>query len=369
MCRRRIGWTAAAVLAASLAATAARGERIKDIVQVNGVRSNPLTGVGLVVGLTGTGDDAASSKRAAVSLLRQPGIDINLLPTDFSSKNVATVLVTAQLPPFARRDSTIDVTVSSLGSAASLQGGTLLRTHLLGADGQVYAVAQGPLVIGGFSASGARAKVKKNVPTVGRIPNGAHVEREERAEFVQDGEIVLQLQNPDFTTAKNIADAVNGKFAQSAHAPDAGSVRIQVPLDVDKKKITGFLHSVLSLQVEVDNSAVIVISERTGTIVVGANVRISTVAISHGNLHIVTEEKDRVVQPNPLGKGQTRKERRTKIDTKEEKPNLHVLGKATDVGKLAQALNAMGLTPRDMISIFQSLAAEGALQGRLVVLR
>ena len=364
MCRERICAFVAVVL---VTCAGARGERVKDIVQVNGVRSNPLAGVGVVVGLTGTGDDSLASRRAITAWLIKQGI--NLDPAVFSSKNIALVMVTAQLPPFARRDSSIDVTVSAIGSASSLQGGTLLQSHLKGADGQVYAVAQGPLVIGGFSASGSRAKVQKNVPTVGRIPRGAHVEREERAVFVQDGEIVLQLHNPDFTTSKNIADAVNIEFTKSAHAPDAGSVRIKVPLDVDKSKITGFLDSVLSLNVEVDNSAVIVINERTGTIVVGENVRISTVALSHGNLQIVVKEKEKASQPNPLAGGKTKKVKSTDIATREENRRLHVLAKGTDLSKMIQGLNMIGVTPRDMISIFQALAAEGALQGRLVVLR
>lgn len=358
------------VLGTMLPAASARAERIKDIVQVNGVRSNPLTGIGLVVGLNGTGDDAPVSRRAAVNVLRTQGIDIVLKPDDFTSKNIATVLVTAQLPPFARRDSSIDVTVSAMGNAAGLLGGTLLRTNLLGADGQVYAVAQGPLVVGGFQASGAAAKVKKNVVTVGRIPNGAHVEREERAEFVQDGEIILQLHNPDFTTAKNVAEAVSKVYPKSSHAPDAGSVRIKVPKDTPKTQYTQFLHTILSLEVEVDNAAVVVINERTGTIVIGKDVRVSTVAISHGNLHIIVEEKDFASQPLPFSRGgTTTRLHRTDIKAIEERRGPRVLAKQADVGQLARALRSLGLTPRDLISIFQALRAEGALQGELKVIR
>ena len=355
---------------AALCPASARGERIKDIVEVGGVRSNPLTGIGLVVGLNGTGDDALVSRRAAVNVLRTQGIDIVLKPDDFTSKNIATVLVTAQLPPFARRDSSIDVTVSAMGSAASLQGGTLLRTNLLGADGQVYAVAQGPLIIGGFQAAGLAAKVQKNVVTVGRIPNGAHVEREERAVFVEDGEVLLQLRNPDFTTAKNVAEAVNKVYPKSSHAPDAGSVRVKVPKETPKTGHTALLHTILSLAVEVDNAASVVINERTGTIVIGKDVRVSTVAISHGNLHIITEEKDFASQPQPFSRGgTTTKLHRTEIQAIEERSGPKVLAKQTDVGQLARALRSLGLTPRDLISIFQALRAEGALQGELKVIR
>lgn len=368
--RRASMWVLTAATALAGAAATARAERVKDICQVNGVRSNPLVGYGLVMGLNGTGDSAEVTRRAAVNLLRTKGIDLVLKASDFTSKNLASVIVTAQLPPFARRDSSIDVTVSTLGSANSLQGGTLIMTQLKGADGQVYAVAQGPLVVGGFQAKGSAASVTKNVTTVGRIPNGAHVEREERAVFVQDGEIILTLQNPDFTTARNIGEAVNKKFGEIAYAPDAGSVRIKVPRTVTRTKVTPFLHEVLSLDVEVDNAAVIVINERTGTVVVGRNVRITTVAISHGNLHITTEEKKQVSQPSPLSRGgTTAKVNRTDIKVGEENRALQVIGEQTDVGQLAQALNALGLTPRDMISIFQALKAEGALQADLRVVR
>jgi len=284
--------------------------------------------------------------------------------------SVAVVVVTAELGPFDREGMRLDVDISTLGDAKTLQGGVLLPTPLKGLDGQVYAVAQGPLVIGGFQAAGTAAKVQKNVVTVGRIPNGAHVERAEPAVFVEDGEILLQLRNADFTTARNVAEAVNKVYPKSSHAPDAGSIRVRVPKDTPKTAYTELLHAILSLTVKVDNAASVVINERTGTIVIGKDVRVSTVAISHGNLHIITEEKDFASQPQPFSRGgTTTKLHRTEIKAIEERSGPRVLAKQADVGQLARALRSLGLTPRDLISIFQALRAEGALQGELKVIR
>ncbi len=344
-----------------------RGERIKDIVDIQGVRSNPVWGYGLVVGLNGTGDGAEPSKRALANILRKSGL--KLTPDDISSENIASVLVTADLGPFARQGSTIDVTVSAIGDAESLQGGTLLITPLMGADGEVYAVAQGPLSVGGFSASGDSASVSKNHPTVGRIPGGAHVEREELAEFIQNGKIMLNLRNADFSTADTIAKSINASYKHAAHAVDAGTVRVTIPPKLTKADLASFIDKIGQLQVEVDNTALVVINERTGTIIVGQNVGISTVAISHGNLSVVTEEKDYVSQPQPFSDtGTTEKTNRTDITAVEEQASLHVVPRQVSVSELARALNAMGLTPRDLISIFEALRKAGALQAKLEIM-
>ena len=355
------------ILVVLLAAAAAPAERVKDIVDIKGVRGNPLWGYGLVVGLNATGDDSQASRRALANVLRRSGLVVE--PDDLKSKNIASVMVTAELPPFARLGATIDVTVSALGSATSLQGGTLLMTPLTGADGQAYAVAQGALSIGGFSASGQSASISKNHSTVGRIPNGATVEKEELATYVEKGEITLQLKNPDFTTAQRIAQALKQVFSVTASADDAGTVRIKVPDKLSPSEITGFIDRLGGISVEVDQPALVVINERTGTIVVGENVGISTVAISHGNLSITTEEKDFVSQPAPFSKtGTTEKMQRTRIEATEEKGSLYVVPRRVTAAELARALNAMGLSPRDLISIFEALRQAGALQAQLKVM-
>ena len=353
-------------VAMALAGPAA-GERIKDIVEVQGIRGNPLVGFGVVVGLNGTGDSSPSSQRAMASALQRMGI--NLSPADLASKNIASVMVTATLPPFGRAGSAIDVTVSSFGSASSLLGGTLLMTELKGADGQVYAVAQGDVSVGGFSAEGQASSVTKNHTTAGRIPNGATVEKEELASFVTDGAVALQLRNPDFTTSQRIAQAVDAVFPAAAVAVDAATVQIQLPPKMSRADVAGFMDRIGKLEVEVDQPAVVVINERTGTIVVGENVGISAVAISHGNLSIVTQEKDYVSQPGPFAEvGKTEKVHRTDIKAVEDRGPLRVVPRKVSVAELAKALNAMGLTPRDLISIFQDLKKAGALQAELRII-
>ena len=345
----------------------ARAERIKDIVDIQGIRSNPLWGYGLIVGLQGTGDDSPVSRRALTSILRHSGLVLD--PKDVSSKNIASVLVTAELPPFALKGGIVDVTVSAIGSASSLQGGTLLLTPLMGADEQVYAVAQGPLSVGGFATSGQSASVSKNHPTVGRIPSGATVEKEERASFVKNGAIALQLHNPDFSTAGNIAKAINAVFPASSIAMDSGTVRVVIPRSPTDGGLSGFINQISLLEVNVDQSALVVINERTGTIVVGENVGISTVAISHGSLSIITKEKDFVSQPLPFSKtGTTEKMQRTEITATEEAGPLHVVPRQMSVAELARALNAMGVTPRDLVSIFEALRQAGALQAKLKIM-
>jgi flagellar P-ring protein precursor FlgI len=359
----------AVILAAILvAAIPAGAERIKDIVDIKNIRSNQLVGVGLVVGLNATGDGAKISQQLLSNRLRRAGLVLN--PDDLTSKSIASVEVSAELPPFAKAGSRIDVTVSANSGASSLQGGVLVLTELHGADGEVYAVAQGPLVIGGFSASGDKSSISKNHPTVGFITGGATVEREEPTEFVEcNSEITLLLKNPDITTAERIAEAINAAYAGSSMAVDHGTVRVRLPSGLARSDLAAFIDKLLSLKVKVDFPAVVVINERTGTVIIGENVGISTVAISHGNLSIITEEKDYVSQPAPFSEtGSTEKTQRTSIATAEEQSRLHVLPRQVSVAELARALNAMGLSPRDVISIFQALRQAGALQAELKIM-
>jgi flagellar P-ring protein precursor FlgI len=360
--------SAATVLAILLlVALPGRGERIKDIVEIEGIRGNPIWGYGVVVGLNGTGDGSEVSKRALANILRK--CDLKLEPKDISSKNIASVMVTSQLPPFARAGTTIDVTVSAIGSAASLQGGTLLMTPLWGADHQVYAVAQGPITLGGFAVSGQAASVTKNHPTVGRIPSGAIVEKAELASFVRQGRINLQLRYPDFSTARRIAQAVNKIYRDSSVAVDAGSVRVEVPKTLRRSELSRFIDRIGAQEVEVDQPAVVIINERTGTIVVGENVGVSTVAISHGSLSIVTKEQPKVSQALPLAPGGTTVTTpSTDILAREQGGPLHVVPEQVTVADLARALNAMGLTPRDLVAIFEALRQAGALHARLVIM-
>ena len=360
-------WMFLVVLAPALLLVApARAERSKDLADIHGVRGNPLWAYGLVVGLNGTGDNSPVSRRALTNVLRRSGLVLN--PDDLSSKNIASVIVTADLPAFARNGSSIDVTVSAIGSTISLQGGTLLLTPLTGADGQVYAVAQGALSVGGFAAGGESASVSKNHPTVGRIPNGATVEKEELATFVERGHIRLLLRSPDFTTSQRVAKAVNEAFPNSAQAVDAGTIQVQIPPKTAQNELLAFLDRLCSLEVQVDAPAVVVINERTGTVIVGEKVTISAVAISHGSLSIVTQEKDYVSQPPPFARsGTTEKVHRTEISAGEQKANLILVPRAS-VADLAKALNAMGTTPRDIIAIFQALSQAGALQAQLKIM-
>lgn len=353
-------------LAAGLAGTAA-GERLKDVCDIKGVRGNPLWGYGLVIGLNGTGDGSAASKRALTNVLRRKGIVLK--PEDLTSKTIASVIVTAELGPFARRGSRIDVTVSAIGDATSLQGGKLLLTELVGADGDVYAVAQGSVSTGAFVATGESASVVKNHPTVGRVPGGATVEREEVAEFVEKGEITLLLRDPDFTTANRVGEAVNKVVADCAYAVDAGTIRVRLPATVHDRNLTAFVRKLELLTVETDLPAVVIINERTGTIIVGENVAISRVAITHGNLQVTRSDITTVSQPQPFSAtGTTEKTTETHVDALEQKGTMSVVNKTVSVSDIARALNALGASPRDLISIFQALKRAGALKADLKIM-
>lgn len=349
-----------------------QGERIKDIVDIQGVRSNPLSGLGLVIGLAGTGDTTLPSRQIMANILRQAGVVLS--PSDLTGGNIAVVMVTAELGPFAREGSRIDVDVSSIGDAKSLQGGMLLPTPLTGLDEQVYAVAQGGVSIGGWAAAGEKASIVKNHQTVGRIPGGAIVEREEIATFVEyiagQGVITLNLRNSDFSTAERISKVINEIHSDSAVAVDAGTIRIRVPGEITKAEIASFIDDITSPQVVVDVPAVVVINERTGTIVVGENVGISAVAISQGSLVVKIRETAQVSQPTaPFSDaGRTVVVPETVPAVEEKDAYLIPMARAVTVSELAKALNAIGATPRDLIAIFNALKQAGALQARLVIM-
>lgn len=361
----------ALALLIALAGPAGASSRIKDIVDFEGVRDNQLVGYGLVVGLNNTGDTLANghfTKQSLQSMLNRLGVK----PTDagLSSKNVAAVMVTAKLPPFARQGSTIDVRVSALGDSKSLLGGTLLVTPLLGADGEVYAVAQGSLVVGGFSAQGNAESVTKGVPTSGRIANGAIVEREITFKLAGLTQVKLSLRNPDFTTARRVAQAINAFLGtDAAKSADPTTVQLGVPVNY-AGNVVNLLTDIEQLRVEPDQFARIVIDENTGTIVMGENVRISTVAIAQGSLTIRITETPQVSQPGPFAEvGTTTTVDRTDIQIDEgAERRLTVLNQGVTLQELVNGLNSLGIGPRDLIPILQAIKAAGAMQAEIEVM-
>jgi len=391
-------------------ASVGKCERIKDIVDIQGLRSNPLTGIGLVIGLAGTGDTTLPSRQMLTNMLREAGIILS--PSNLTGGNVAIVMVTAELGPFARSGSRIDVDVSAIGDAKSLQGGMLAPTPLEGLDGQVYAVAQGGISIGGWMAAGQTASITKNHQTVGRIPDGAIVEKEEIATFVEciadQRFITLNLRNSDFSTAQRISKVVNQTYPNSAVVVDAGTIRVKVPSEISDLPspavagyakagdgldqvqdlgprsgtplrgnpagtlaLAGFIDDITKQEVTVDVPAVVVINERTGTIVVGENVGISAVAISQGGLVVKIKETAIVSQPPaaPFSDAGTTVVVPETIPAVQEKDGYLIpVSRAVTVSELAKALNAIGATPRDLIAIFNALKKAGALQAKLVIM-
>jgi flagellar P-ring protein precursor FlgI len=357
------------LLAALFAGPAAWGQvRIKDIADVEGVRENQLVGYGLVVGLNGTGDqlfNAVFTRKSLIGMLERLGVNTRDQEASMITKNVAAVMVTANLPAFARSGSRMDVSVSALGDAKDLTGGVLLVTPLLGADGEVYGVAQGSVVTGAIAARGAAASVTRNVPTAGRIPNGATVEREVPFQLAQATSLRLGLRNPDLTTARRIADVINRNTG--GHMATANDPRT-VTLDLAGQDVIGTLARIEDLRVEPDNAAVVVIDQASGTIVMGSNVRISTVAIAQGNLTIRVTETPEVSQPAPRSNGTTTVVPRTniQIDDQHDK-RLGIITGGVTLRDLVTSLNALGIGPRDMITILQTIKAAGALQADLEV--
>jgi flagellar P-ring protein precursor FlgI len=326
----------------------------------------------LVTGLAGTGDTGLLSRQMLTNILRDSGLVLS--PSDLTGGSVAVVMVTAELGPFDREGARLDVDVSSLGDAKSLQGAMLLPTPLKGLDGQVYAVAQGGVSIGGWSVAGKQASVSKNHQTVGRIPDGAVVEKSEWANFVDQvaGQrlITLSLRNNDFTTAQRISAAVNEAYADSAVVLDAASVKVTVPASISQKGLIAFLDEIMQKDVTVDLPAAVVINERTGTIVVGENVGISAVAISQGSLVVKVKETAQVSQPTaPFSEaGSTEVIPETLVGVEEQNAYLIPMGRAVTVSELAKTLNAIGASPRDLIAIFNALKKAGALQAKLVIM-
>jgi flagellar P-ring protein precursor FlgI len=348
------------------------GARIKDIVEIQGIRGNSLMGTGLVVGLNATGDSAAPSRQMLSSLLQREG-GMTFSPTTLGSGSIAIVIVTAELGPWDRAGSRIDINVSAVGDASSLQGGVLLATELKGLDGEVYAVARAASIsTASWTVEGKTgSKVAKNHPTVGRIPDGAYVEKEELSSFIEIiGEqryISLNLRNGDFTTAQRIRESVEAVYPASAFVVDAGTIRIKMPADVSMLDAAAFVDNITSLNVEVDMPAIVVINERTGTIVVGGHVSISETAVAQGSLVVKIKEQQFVSQPSaPFTDGATTEVvQDTALSIEEGEGSLIPVPRVVTVTELANALNAIGATPRDMIAIFNALKVAGALQAKI----
>jgi flagellar P-ring protein precursor FlgI len=343
--------------------------RIKDLANIEGVRQNQLIGYGLVVGLNGTGDTLNNipfTKQSLQAMLERLGV--NIRGATIRTGNVAAVMVTANLPAFGTQGTRIDITVSSLGDAKSLQGGTLLVTPLLGADGNVYAVGQGSVAINGFSAEGEAAKITRGVPTVGRIANGAIIEREIDFALNRLNQVRLALRNSDFTTAKRIAAAINDFLGTSSAEPlDSSTVQVNVPQQY-AGNVVSLLTEIEQLQIEPDLAAKIVIDERSGIIVMGRDVRVSTVAVAQGNLTVTISETPQVSQPAPFSRGQTRVVPRTRVGVQEDGKKFALVREGVSLQQLVDGLNALGIGPRDLIAILQAVKAAGAIQADIEVM-
>ena len=349
--------------------SSAHAIRIKDLASFEGVRDNQLMGYGLVVGLNGTGDSDQTKiqTQSVVNMLERMGITTTV--NDIKIKNVAAVMVTATLPPFAKQGNRLDVLVSSIGDAKSIAGGTLIMAPLKGADNQIYAVAQGSILTNSFAFGGQGATAQKNHPTAGRVPNGALVERELPNTLTGKSILNLNLSVADFTTASRIVIAINDKFKSAvAASSDPGSVTLAIP-EAYKNRAVEFVASLELLEIKPDLVARVVLNERTGTIVMGENVRISTVAVTHGSLTLVIKETPQVSQPSPLSKtGETKVVPRTDLKVEEDNRRLMVLQEGASIGDVVRALNLLGVTPRDLISILQAVKSAGALQADLSII-
>jgi flagellar P-ring protein precursor FlgI len=361
----------AAVAVLGLWSGAARADRVKDLASVAGVRSNQLLGYGLVVGLNGTGDQTTQTPftvQSLKSMLARYGVQI---PPDVNPqlKNVAAVSVHAVLPPFAKPGQTIDITVSSLGNAKSLRGGSLLMTPLKGADGRVYAIAQGNLVVGGFGASGSDgSSVTVNIPSVGRIPNGASVERTVPTPFASGNSVVLDLHTEDFTTANRLATAINRVIGAGTAEPlDAASVRVNAPTDVSQR--VAFVSMLENIEVNPGEApARIIINSRTGTVVIGSHVRVMPAAVTHGSLTVTITEQPQVSQPAPLSGGTTAVVPRSNIEIKQEARHMFLFHPGVELDQIVRAVNQVGAAPGDLVAILEALKQAGALRAQLIVI-
>ena len=342
--------------------------RIKDIARINGVRSNQLVGYGLVVGLDNSGDSqqVLFTIQSVANMLREFGISSGT--GKLRVRNVAAVMITAELPAFAKSGDRIDVTVSSVGDARTLQGGTLLQAPLRAANGEVYAVAQGPVSVGGFTAGGGGTSVVKNHATAGRIPRGALVERATQTDLTEDDTLVLALERQDFTTASRVASAINDRLgAGTASARDAGTVVVRVSSS-EPSGLVGLISTIEDLTVTPDATARVVVNERTGTVVIGGSVRISSAAVSHGNLIVEISTQYLVSQPGRLSAGETAVVPDASVDASEEKASLVTLEGTSTIEDLVAALNALKVTPRDTIAILQAIKQAGALHAELEII-
>ncbi|MCP4255843.1 MAG: flagellar basal body P-ring protein FlgI [Candidatus Scalindua sp.] len=344
--------------------------RIKDVATVQGMRENYLFGYGLVIGLMGSGDKIDFSKQLAKNVFEKLGVIITT--ADFNSKNIASVLLTANIRPFAKPGDRMDVLVSSIGDAKSLEGGVLVHTTLQGIDNEVYAVAQGPLSLGGgFNVGGKAADKRKNVSTTANIPRGAMVEKEIPVHLFHENKIRLTLKDTDFTTATRLMDVINAIYPDSALAVSAAEVEIKPPQEFrTMKMITQFISKIEELPITPDAIARVVINERTGTIVAGENVKISTVAVAHGSLTITISEKTEASQPGSFApdSATTKELDRTTIDVEEEEAKLHIIPDGVSISEIARALNVLGVTPRDLMAIFQAIHTAGALHAELIIM-
>ncbi|WP_018145470.1 flagellar basal body P-ring protein FlgI [Thioalkalivibrio sp. AKL6] len=345
-------------------------ERVKDVASVSGVRDNQLIGYGLVVGLDGTGDQTTQTPFTVQSLNNMLG-QLGLTPDAGNPqlRNVAAVMVTAELPPFAKAGQRIDITVSSMGNATSLRGGTLLMTPLKGADGQTYSIAQGNLIVGGFGAEGTDgSRITVNVPSVGRIPNGATVEREVPTAFAQGDHVTLNLNRPDFTTANRLVQTVNDTFGHGvAHALDGSSVRVRAPANPDHR--VGFVAELENLPIERGAPpARVIVNSRTGTVVIGSSVQVTPAAVSHGSLTVTISEAPQVVQPAPFGEGETAIQPDTDIAIEEGDNTMFLFDPGTSLDEIVRAVNNVGAAPGDLVAILEALREAGALRAELVVI-
>ncbi|MES2819769.1 MAG: flagellar basal body P-ring protein FlgI [Pseudomonadota bacterium] len=355
-----------------LSASVAQAERLKDLASIQGVRSNQLIGYGLVVGLNGSGDQTTQTPftlQTFNNMLAQFGIKVPVGGGNVQLKNVAAVSIHADLPAFARPGQTIDITISSIGNAKSLRGGSLLMSPMKGIDGNVYAIAQGNLVVGGFDAEGGDgSRITVNVPSAGRIPGGATVERAVPSGFDQGNSLVLNLNRPDFTTAKNIVDQINGLLGPGiAQALDGGSVRVTAPLDPNQR--VDYLSILENIEVDAGQAvAKIIINSRTGTIVIGQNVRVQPAAVTHGSLTVTITEDPIVSQPNALAGGETAVVPRSRIDAQEEAKPMFKFAPGTTLDEIVRAVNQVGASPSDLMAILEALKQAGALQADLIVI-
>ncbi len=347
----------------------AQASRLKDIATVSGIRDNQLIGYGLVVGLAGTGEkNSKFTEQSFRSMLNNFGIKISE-GTSLKIKDVAPVAIHATLPPFSKRGQTIDVTVSAIGEATSLRGGTLLQSMLRGVDGNIYAIAQGSLVVGGLGVEGADgSRVTVNTPTVGRIANGAIVEREVPDDFASSDVITFNLNRSDFTTAKNVSDTINDLYGEgSAFAVDSTSIRVNAPRNPSRR--VEFLASLENLDIDLgEGPAKIVVNSRTGTIVIGSNVKLKPVAVTHGGLTVTVSENPQVSQPNSFSNGQTAIVPNSQINIQEKKGKMFKFDTGATLDDLVRAVNQVGLAPGDLMSVLEALEQAGAIEGRLEVI-